>query len=310
MCAEMRDDMEYYEFVDEMAEKIKMCFGKEVAVEVHKVIKNNSLEYDSLTIMETGKSITPNFYLQNMYQKYIDGTGIDSLVSEVVRIYEDSQRQNTYENLSMEYEDCIEKIVMRLISLNKNKKLLEDMPYIRFLDMAVVFYCLVSNDEDGIASIRITNEVAKEWQTDTRELYTLALKNSERIFEEKIMPMSEVIGMFDVQLQEMGLKKPALKRECLYEPYVVTNNMGINGASVILYQDIFKRLAEKIGGDFYILPSSIHEVLAMSAKAGLTKEELKNMVKEVNDKCLLPDEYLSDSVYRYNKTFNSLEIVA
>ena len=39
MCAEMRDDMEYYEFVDEMAEKIKMCFGKEVAVEVHKVIK-------------------------------------------------------------------------------------------------------------------------------------------------------------------------------------------------------------------------------------------------------------------------------
>ena len=167
-----------------------------------------------------------------------------------------------------------------------------------------------SNDEDGIASIRITNEVAKEWQTDTRELYTLALKNSERIFEEKIMPMSEVIGMFDVQLQEMGLKKPALKRECLYEPYVVTNNMGINGASVILYQDIFKRLAEKIGGDFYILPSSIHEVLAMSAKAGLTKEELKNMVKEVNDNCLLPDEYLSDSVYRYNKTFNSLEIVA
>ena len=52
MCAEMRDDMEYYEFVDEMAEKIKMCFGKEVAVEVHKVIKNNSLEYDSLTIMD------------------------------------------------------------------------------------------------------------------------------------------------------------------------------------------------------------------------------------------------------------------
>jgi len=48
----------------------------------------------------------------------------------------------------------------------------------------------------------------------------------------------------------------------------------------------------------------------MSAKAGLTKEELKNMVKEVNDNCLLPDEYLSDSVYRYNKTFNSLEIVA
>ena len=272
MCAEMRDDMEYYEFVDEMAEKIKMCFGKEVAVEVHKVIKNNSLEYDSLTIMETGKSITPNFYLQNMYQKYIDGTGIDSLVSEVVRIYEDSHRQNTYENLSMEYEDCIEKIVMRLISLNKNKKLLEDMPYIRFLDMAVVFYCLVSNDEDGIASIRITNEVAKEWQTDTRELYTLALK---------IMPMSEVIGMFDVQLQEMGLKKPELKRECLYEPYVVTNNMGINGASVILYQDIFKRLAEKIGGDFYILPSSIHEVLAMSAKAGLTKEVFTGTIKHL-----------------------------
>ena len=44
MCAEMRDDMEYYEFVDEMAEKIKMCFGKEVAVEC---LKSRKEQIDS-----------------------------------------------------------------------------------------------------------------------------------------------------------------------------------------------------------------------------------------------------------------------
>ena len=91
-----------------------------------------------------------------------------------------------YENLSLDYADCQEKIVMRLISFEKNKKMLEETPYIPFLDMAVVFYFLADNDQNGIASIRITNEIMNDWKTDVKELYTLASDNSKRIFEEKV----------------------------------------------------------------------------------------------------------------------------
>ena len=177
--------MKYFEFIDEMAKRVKMCFDKEVSVEVHKVVKNNSMEYDSLIINEPGRNVTPNFYLQGMYSRYVDGIGLDSLVSEIVQKYESAYDSEKYENLSLDYADCQEKIVMRLISFEKNKKMLEETPYIPFLDMAVVFYFLADNDQNGIASIRITNEIMNDWKTDVKELYTLASDNSKRIFEEK-----------------------------------------------------------------------------------------------------------------------------
>lgn len=302
--------MKYFEFINEMARKIKLCFDKDVSVEIHKVIKNNSMEYDSLTIMEPGKNITPNFYLQDMYRRYVDGEGIDSLVAEIVQSYESGNDCEKYKNLSLEYDDCRDKIVMRLVSLEKNKKILEDSPYIPFLDMAVVFYFLVDNDENGIASIRITNGVMTKWGTDLKELYTLASSNSKRIFEEKVMPISAMLEGYNINLKEMGFQDIECDQDDIYEPYVVTNNVGINGATVILYPDMLREIAAKVGGDFYMLPSSIHEVLVISAGADISEKKLKSMVEEVNQNYLLPDEYLSDNVYKYSLTYNSLEMIA
>lgn len=302
--------MKYFEFIDEMAKKVKLCFDKDVSVEIHKVIKNNSMEYDSLTIIEPGRNVTPNFYLQNMYRRYVDGIGIDSLVAEIVQAYESGKDNEKYGDLSLEYDDCQDKIVMRLISLEKNSKMLEDMPYIPFLDMAVVFYFLVDNDEKGIASIRITNRVMTNWGTDIKKLYTLASSNSKRIFEEKIMPISTMLEGYNVNLKEMGLGNIDCAQGEIYEPYIVTNNVGINGATVILYPDMLKEIAAKIGGDFYMLPSSIHEVIVISTGADISEKELKSMVEEVNQNYLLPDEYLSDNIYKYSLAYNSLEMIA
>lgn len=302
--------MKYFEFIDEMAKKVKLCFDKDVSVEIHKVIKNNSMEYDSLTIIEPGRNVTPNFYLQNMYRRYVDGIGIDSLVAEIVQAYETGKDNEKYGELSLEYDDCQDKIVMRLISFEKNRKMLEDMPYIPFLDMAVVFYFLVDNDEKGIASIRITNRVMTNWGTDIKKLYTLASSNSKRIFEEKIMPISTMLEGYNVNLKEMGLGNIDCAQGEIYEPYIVTNNVGINGATVILYPDMLKEIAAKIGGDFYMLPSSIHEVIVISTGADISEKELKGMVEEVNQNYLLPDEYLSDNIYKYSLAYNSLEMIA
>ena len=213
-----------------------------------------------------------------------------------------------YENLSLDYADCQEKIVMRLISFEKNKKMLEETPYIPFLDMAVVFYFLADNDQNGIASIRITNEIMNDWKTDVKELYTLASDNSKRIFEEKVMPMSKMFEEFNIDISKIRSEEANRIYEERSEPYVVTNNIGINGASVILYPDMLREIAAKLGGDFYVLPSSIHEVLVVSASEDIDEKSLKKMVEDINRNYLLPDEYLSDNVYKYNLIYNSLYI--
>ena len=73
----------------------------------------------------------------------------------------------------------------------------------------------------------------------------------------------------------------------------------VNGAAAILNDDVRQEIAEKVG-DFYMLPSSIHETLIIPKDAGMEFKELEQMVQEVNQTQVAPGERLSDHVYEYD----------
>ena len=89
--------------------------------------------------------------------------------------------------------------------------------------------------------------------------------------------------------------------------YILTNARKIHGANIMLYKEYLEIAAEKMNGDFYIIPSSIHELIAVPVSAqGL--EELREMVKEANDNQLTPEEILGYEVYRYNRETGEVEV--
>ena len=89
---------------------------------------------------------------------------------------------------------------------------------------------------------------------------------------------------------------PAIDEE---QMYVLSNSIKVNGASAVLDAKMMEDIAEKVG-DFYILPSSIHELLVVPVKSGMDVESLENMVCEVNATQVQLEERLSDHVYTYS----------
>ena len=70
----------------------------------------------------------------------------------------------------------------------------------------------------------------------------------------------------------------------------------MNGASLLLQEDIRKQIGECLGSDYFVLPSSIHEVLILPDNGMLEVPELNAMVKEVNETQVERQEQLSDKV--------------
>jgi hypothetical protein len=91
--------------------------------------------------------------------------------------------------------------------------------------------------------------------------------------------------------------------------YIFTNRIGINGASVIFYRNILKTFADKIDQNFYILPSSIHEVLIIGENEVTRTQDLKNMVLEANHTVVTPKEFLSNQVMYYDREKDEIKIV-
>ena len=82
--------------------------------------------------------------------------------------------------------------------------------------------------------------------------------------------------------------------------YVLTNQSKTNGAGVLVQDGVLEKVGGMIGSDFYVLPSSIHEVLIVPDNGNMRLAELEDMVREVNATQVAPEDLLSDKVQYYD----------
>ncbi|MCM1236059.1 MAG: DUF5688 family protein [Ruminococcus flavefaciens] len=203
----------------------------------------------------------------------------------------------------IDYESVRKSIVYRLISRERNSGLLEDIPHIDFLDMAVIFCCLVSQHERGNSTLLIHNVHLKLWDVTVEKLYQAARENTQELESYEIRNMLDVL----CEIWEEEDPESFDYGQCVEEfkdsetMYVLSNKTRVDGAVCILYPNLVRDFAEAVGSSFYIIPASVHEVLLLPAENLEERDLLKSMISEVNNTEVSPEEILSYSLYYYDK---------
>lgn len=284
---------------------------------VREVKKNNGLVLTGLTICERDINIAPTIYLDAYFAQYKDGRAMTDIIRAIDECYK-ANRVGSDFNIAgiMDFENVKDRVCFKLINKDRNAELLSDMPYIEFLDLAVTFYVLVSEDEMGTGSITIHNSLMEAWGTDKKELLKLAMHNTQRRFTGHVYNMMSIIESMmgrDAELDK-EVRNCFYEMESVYEDdicpmYVATNSKKLNGACVMLYDGLLRDFARKTDRNFYIIPSSIHEVILIPDTLDMDIHYMKAMVKEVNGTEVSPDEVLSDNVYRYDIDTDRIEMM-
>ena len=170
-------------------------------------------------------------------------------------------------------------------------------------------YRIISIDEKGMAGTIVTNDLMKTIGINMEDLMKYAVENTKRICPPKIESMEEMLfgSLGDDMDQDLATMLNMFGENPKEKMWVVTNNIGIDGAAAMLYEENLHILAEKMGTDLYLLPSSVHEWIAVSVEMG-TPEELSEMVQEVNMGVVSLDERLSNNVYHYDKDLRKVTL--
>lgn len=288
-------------------------FGDSVRVTIQKVTKNNGLVLTGLTILAKSTNLAPTIYLDSYFNEYKDGESMTDICCKIVKTYEETKVNNNFDiSLVTDFERARHRICYKLINAERNADLLIEAPHVMVEDLAAIFYIVVTQDETGTGTITIRNNIFDMWKDITvDELFQIALDNTQQMYRGRVTSMVNVMTeiMADAMDEEFANEFFDMVVDSDIPMYVATNTVKLNGAGVILYKDLLKTFAERIGGDFYILPSSVHEVLFIPVEASIDEDYLYHMVREVNATEVSPDEYLSDSVYRYNSLVDRMEIV-
>lgn len=246
------------------------------------------------------------------YEKVKRGESVEKVMKDIAGCFiENCVYQEMVQRIDFsKYESIKQYIEPVLINTKANRKLLSQMPHEKREDLSLVYKLILPNtSENSRASVRITNEMIARWGIHTKELHEVALENVTR-------RQPAVLQELETALVESYMGKSAtenlLKKEYTLddgEMFVLSNEERVNGAVVLAYPDLLKRVDEKFENGYYILPSSIHECMIVP-KRGKSPEELGEMVRIVNTIVEDREEILSDRVYEFDRERNCLCQVA
>lgn len=303
--------MDYENFKEQFIEDVKDRLyeqGAEVSVSVHEVKKLNE-SYEAITVTPEGSNIGVNIGIDKFYEAIGDGKSYDEVVDKAVEVINNgiSQRPDFDIDSLTDYSKMKEKLAMEVVSSEANKEMLENVPHQNIEDMAVVYRFVLSSDDDGRASILVTNQLLENMGVTPEQLHADAMENAPQIKPVEIKGMSEVMAemMGIEQAEMMGIFPVAPEDE---QMYVATVPDKVHGAGVLAYQDFMDKAAERAGGDFFILPSSIHEILIVPDNGKMNLKDLEAMVREVNATQVSPADKLTDSVYHYDSKEKIFEL--
>lgn len=292
--------MNYQQFIVDVKEQVSQLLEEQISVQVHHALKNNGRERVGLTITDKRVNLSPTIYLEEFYHQFQNDISISSIAESIVEIYHEVKFEHAWQvHTVKDFQIMRSKIVYKLIHAEKNKTLLESMPHVQSLDFAIVFYILFEVDESGTATIPITHELIQLWEVSLDEVQQCAFQNAPTLLPAEFKPMQNVI---DELMGKHDCEMPAVEDVM----FVLTNSLRSFGAACILYDGMLEMIAAEIGENYYVLPSSIHEIIIIPESNSPCREHLNEMIQEVNRTQVGEEEVLSDRVYYYDCKANAL----
>ena len=297
--------MDFKTFKENLAKDVKQTLytitGKSNTVEIRTIDKMNTT-YDALTVKPEDSSIGVNLNVSLYYLAYEGGSSYDNIVSNLVDIAVNALDNKPEFNIDVfkVYDRMKNKLAIQVVSAERNAALLETVPHKNIEDMAVVYRFIIDDIGEGTGTILITNQMLENYGITAEQLHADAVENAPKNRPIVIKGMSEVLA------EMMGVEKAEMPGFYPIEPederiFVASVPDKLHGAGVLAYPDFMDQSAERVGGgDFYILPSSLHELLIVPDTGERELKDFENMVQEVNSTCVEPEDKLTDSVYHYD----------
>ena len=256
------------------------------------------------------EQISPKVYLDELYEEYKEVQDLNAVLYCTARDMCSALEEGREYRRIIAEEDLEENVTFQFINTEKNEEYLKQVPHREYHDLSIIYRVVHMQESGTVFGYPVTNAMSERKGITEERLYEKAYENTERIMPTSIKPMS-----IFVKEKQCGISIPfdlsktakAMGEDSLL--YVVTNAWNLNGATAILYEEHLQQLAKHLGSDFYLVPASRHEVIAVSVER-ITPEMLLDIKNQIIQTIRPKKETLSDQVYYYDSTARQVRLGA
>lgn len=287
-------------FAEGVAREIKSCLAPEfsdVECTVVEQRKNNNVVLTGVCFHRPGQQADPIVYVEPFYDEVKNGRPKEEAMKEMAKLAEKGMeiKEIPEADKVLAYGKAKEYLCVRIVNTKANRKRLTQMPHQELEDLSLTLalcFPLDGRREDG--SVEVTDELMGIWGMEEETLFQQAWRNMEKRQPPVLQDMGAMFGNLLAGGADFSHKTEG-------QMFVLTNQGMRYGASALACPGVMEKISRLFPEGFYILPSSIHEVLIVPKDGELVPKELGNLVREVNQIEVSSDEVLSDRVYEFDR---------
>lgn len=294
------------EFMNDVIRALKMKLGEGYRIFPKEQRKNNELVLYGICIHKENESVSPVVYPEEFILPYFAGILNADKIADILleQCRQGKISQEAAAHLG-DFKLMKDKVRIRLVNYGANSGELKGMPHRKFLDLAITYYLDMQADlagQNGAGAV--TNTLMEIWGVAEDELYRLGM---ESLLAEDAFHTTDILDVIRQSAQEEQDKE---MEEAIAElqkdhgrpkMYVVTNQGRFYGANCLLNTSFLQEMAENSGCSLMVYPSSVHEIVILPQKNGYENRMGTKDIQEINHHSLPKDEWLSNSIYRYDR---------
>lgn len=278
-----------------------------VKVVVSEVLKNNDEKLHGIMMSIEGSNMMPTLYLEDFYEIYKDGESIEEIARMIIDISTTAfKNPPPIADFSFDYDNVKDKLILELLDIDMNKERLETLVHKEVGNgFVVVPYITIEEIFGSAMRTAITKDIAENHDYDIDKLMDVAFLNTMGRYTPVFMAANKPydISKFSDVLNPMSEN---FRIDTGRNLYMLTNAEVHYGATVFFYPGIAERIGDILGKNYYVLPSSVHEMMIVPDGMGASVRDLKRLVREANASVVESTELLSNKVFYYNRKKNCL----
>ena len=283
---------------------------KELTIEDARVVKMNDQVLYGLTMKRSAEESAPAIYMNDLYRRFNEGEPFSMLMSEAALEYLNAVSVAPPEitTIDLTFDKIKDDLTLKLVEIRRNHEYLSEVPYVKAGNgFAIVCDIKIEDGDSGQYRTTVTRNLMNEMNYDMQELFSTAIESAQ---------LKDPAVMNSVRSQLLYSDEPNLLRgqdpireEEKDNMYVITNPDCLYEAIALYYPGIQEKIAEKLGENYYVIPSSVNEVLAVPESKAPELQEIAAMVYEANENLLDPKDVLSNNIFYFDKDTKRLETI-
>lgn len=310
--------MDYEKFVEKIKEEVRKALPdelKDVTFSVETIRKSTG-EYERLIMKDealTGKPV-PIFNLTGMYFSLVDGTPMEALsdfIKNYIKRALDKEHGFHYTfNAFEKYDNVKDKLTFKICHAERRASFLETVPYTQVSDLAVTYFIEIADNGVDTAGFTVTNELLETYGISKEQLHEDALKAMAKTDPPKLYSMAEMFKKTHPDFKELtNLFECDISLQDKEMMLILTNSSRVNGSAVIVNPNVLEIAADYIGGNYTVIPSSIHELILVPESHETELEVLREIIEDGNSHFVSPEDLLSYEPYHYDAKEKKFELL-